>query len=135
MPSVTRVPIGDRIRTQRRNAGVTQRDLAEAVGVSPAYLSLIESDKRQIGGRLLHRIAERLGVPADAFTAISDDRLAADLDEVARRLPGGAPGNAMTLSGNGTSFTTRSIWRESASRGTKNPLAPESANAFPRSIT
>lgn len=94
MSFATRVPIGDRIRTQRRNAGVTQRDLAEAVGVSPAYLSLIESDKRQIGGRLLHRIAERLGVSADAFTAISDDRLAADLDEVARRLPGGVPGNA-----------------------------------------
>lgn len=97
MSAATRVPIGDRIRSQRRNAGVTQRGLAEAVGVSPAYLSLIESDKRQIGGRLLHRIAERLGVPADAFTAISDDRLAADLDEVARRLPGGIPGNAAEL--------------------------------------
>jgi predicted transcriptional regulator/transcriptional regulator with XRE-family HTH domain len=97
MTSATRVPIGDRIRTHRRNAGVTQRDLASAVGVSPAYLSLIESDKRQIGGRLLHRIAERLGVAPDAFTQISDDRLAADLDEVARRLPGGAPGNAAEL--------------------------------------
>lgn len=88
MASAERVPIGDRIRTQRRTSGVTQRDLASAVGVSPAYLSLIESDKRQIGGRLLNRIAEQLGVPADTFTAVSDDRLAADLTEVARRLDG-----------------------------------------------
>ncbi|XWN28878.1 MAG: short-chain fatty acyl-CoA regulator family protein [Devosia sp.] len=94
MTIATRVPIGDRIRAQRRSAGVTQRALASAVGVSPAYLSLIESDKRQIGGRLLNRIAERLGVPADAFTAVSDDRLAADLNEVARTLPEGGPQNA-----------------------------------------
>ncbi|MCF3932837.1 short-chain fatty acyl-CoA regulator family protein [Acuticoccus sp. M5D2P5] len=97
MTTAQRVPIGDRIRTQRRTAGVTQRDLASAVGVSSAYLSLIESDKRQIGGRLLNRIAERLGVPADAFTAVSDDRLAADLAEVSRTLPDGSPGNAAGL--------------------------------------
>lgn len=96
MSVATRVPIGDRIRTQRRSAGVTQRALASAVGVSPAYLSLIESDKRQIGGRLLHRIAERLGVPTDAFTAVADDRLAADLGEVARTLDP-APQNAAEL--------------------------------------
>ena len=97
MATAERVPIGDRIRTQRRTRGVTQRDLASAVGVSPAYLSLIESDKRQIGGRLLNRIAERLGVPADAFTAVSDDRLAADLTEVARRLDGAPRHNAPSL--------------------------------------
>jgi predicted transcriptional regulator/transcriptional regulator with XRE-family HTH domain len=97
MATAHRVPIGDRIRTQRRTAGVTQRDLASAVGVSPAYLSLIESDKRQIGGRLLNRIAERLGVPADALTAVSDDRLAADLDEVARTTSEDPPDNAAGL--------------------------------------
>ncbi|MEM8662580.1 MAG: short-chain fatty acyl-CoA regulator family protein [Pseudomonadota bacterium] len=84
MGGVTRVPIGDRIRNQRRHKGLTQRDLASAVGVSPAYLSLIESDKRQIGGRLLNRIAEQLELSTDAFTAASDDRLAADLDELSR---------------------------------------------------
>ncbi|WP_420392857.1 short-chain fatty acyl-CoA regulator family protein [Acuticoccus sp.] len=97
MALAQRVPIGDRIRSQRRAAGVTQRSLASAVGVSPAYLSLIESDKRQIGGRLLRRIAERLGVPADAFTAASDDRLAADLHEVAQRLDGSLASSAAAL--------------------------------------
>ena len=97
MRTAQRVPIGDRIRQQRRSVGVTQRALASAVGVSPAYLSLIESDKRQIGGRLLNRIADRLGVAAEAFTAIADDRLAADIVEVSRTLPTGAPGNAAEL--------------------------------------
>ena len=97
MANAQRVPIGDRIRTQRRSAGVTQRDLAAAVGVSPAYLSLIESDKRQIGGRLLVRIAARLGVPPDAFTVVSDDRLAADLDEMARTVSDDPPQNAAAL--------------------------------------
>lgn len=97
MAAPHRVPIGDRIRTQRRSAGVTQRDLAGAVGVSPAYLSLIESDKRQIGGRLLHRIAERLGVPADTFTAVSDERLAADLAEISRAAVEAPARNAAAL--------------------------------------
>ncbi len=82
MAATQRVPIGDRIKTQRRNAGVTQRDLAAAVGVSPAYLSLIESDKRQIGGRLLNQIAAHLGVELRTFTTVSDDRLAAELEEL-----------------------------------------------------
>ncbi|MEO1102667.1 MAG: helix-turn-helix transcriptional regulator, partial [Pseudomonadota bacterium] len=73
MSAVTRVPMGDRIRSQRRSAGITQRDLAAAVGVSPAYMSLIESDKRQIGGRLLVQIAQELGVTTEAFTAVSRD--------------------------------------------------------------
>jgi len=84
---VTRVPIGDRIRLQRRTAGLTQRELAAAVGVSPAYLSLIESDKRQIGGRLLRQIADQLGVETETFTALSDDRLAADLNEICHTFP------------------------------------------------
>ncbi len=87
MATATRVPIGDRIRLQRRTAGLTQRELASAVGVSPAYLSLIESDKRQIGGRLLRQIAEELGVDTEIFTAVSDGRLAADLDEISRAFP------------------------------------------------
>ncbi|MEM8665351.1 MAG: helix-turn-helix domain-containing protein, partial [Pseudomonadota bacterium] len=87
MSAATRVPMGDRIRTQRRSAGLTQRALATAVGVSPAYLSLIESDKRQIGGRLLLQIAQELGVSTEAFTAVSRDRLAADLSEVSQTFP------------------------------------------------
>ncbi|MEM9221057.1 MAG: short-chain fatty acyl-CoA regulator family protein [Pseudomonadota bacterium] len=97
MGVATRVPMGDRIRTQRRSAGLTQRALAAAVGVSPDYLSLIESDKRQIGGRLLRQIADELGVSTEAFTAVSRDRLAADLSEVSQNFSGTPDASAAEL--------------------------------------
>ncbi|MBU2358428.1 MAG: helix-turn-helix domain-containing protein, partial [Alphaproteobacteria bacterium] len=33
---------GARIRARRLDAGMSQRDLAQAVGISPSYLNLIE---------------------------------------------------------------------------------------------
>ncbi|MCJ8519815.1 transcriptional regulator with XRE-family HTH domain [Pseudorhizobium tarimense] len=51
-------PFGQALRELRDRKGVTQRDLAHAIGVSPAYLSALEHGKR---GRpsfdLLQRIA------------------------------------------------------------------------------
>lgn len=83
---MTRVPIGERIRDQRRRRGLTQGALARRVNISPGYLSLIENNKRQIGGSLLHRVAAALGVDSDRLTAYRDDRLAADLAELTRAL-------------------------------------------------
>ncbi|MEO0361936.1 MAG: helix-turn-helix transcriptional regulator, partial [Pseudomonadota bacterium] len=44
---------GLRIREKRRELGVKQNALAARVGVSAAYLNLIESNKRGVGGALL----------------------------------------------------------------------------------
>ena len=41
-----------------------QSDLAQAVGISPSYLNLIEHNRRRIAGRLLGEIARALGVDA-----------------------------------------------------------------------
>ena len=57
-----RTPIGTRIRRNRIAAGLSQVALAKAVGISASYLNLIESNKRAIGGRLLLRLGERLGI-------------------------------------------------------------------------
>ena len=53
---------------------------------------------------------------------------------IAQSAFGGVPGKAIRFSGSGTSLTIRSTCRGSARRGMKNPLAPASAKAFPRSI-
>lgn len=74
-----RTVIGFKIRRQRRMAGITQRALAERVGISPSYLNLIENNKRNIGGRLLHRIAEELQVSIERFDGATDRRLVHDL--------------------------------------------------------
>ncbi len=39
-------PFGARIRELRRARGITQREMAAAIGVSPAYLSALEHGRR-----------------------------------------------------------------------------------------
>lgn len=74
-----RTVVGFKIRQQRRLAGMTQKVLAERVGISASYLNLIESNKRNIGGRLLHRIADELQLPIERFDAATDRRVVHDL--------------------------------------------------------
>lgn len=56
-------PYGKRLRDLRKTKGVTMKQMAEAIGVSPAYLSALEHGKR---GRpswyLIQRINAFLGV-------------------------------------------------------------------------
>ena len=54
--------IGSRIRERRILKEIRQTDLAKMVGISPAYLNLIEHNRRRIGGKLLLDIAEMLDV-------------------------------------------------------------------------
>ena len=54
--------VGSRIRERRMHLGVRQTALAKQIGISPAYLNLIEHDRRRIGGKLLLDIAEVLEI-------------------------------------------------------------------------
>ncbi len=83
---MARLPIGQRIRDNRKDCGLTQSALAKAVGISPSYLNLIEHDRRSIGGVLLKRIAETLGVPLERLSGSEDARIAQDILELARSL-------------------------------------------------
>lgn len=73
--------MGGRVRSLRRKAGVSQADLASRVGVSPAYLNLIENNKRPLTANVLIRLCEVLNVEVSAFTASEDARLVAELTE------------------------------------------------------
>lgn len=107
---------GTRIRERRTLEGVKQADLARSVGISPAYLNLIEHNRRRIGGKLLVDIARVLNVDvvalsegaqvplieglqdaaSDAATAalargaVADDAETARAEEFAGRFPGWA---------------------------------------------
>ncbi len=83
---MARVPIGARISERRRALGLTQRALAERVGVSNAYMNLIEHDKRAIGGALLARIAKAMEMPLADLTAVEDTRLFQEILELARAI-------------------------------------------------
>ncbi len=76
-----RAPIGLRIRTRRKALSLSQAALARAVGVSPSYLNLIEGNKRQVGGTLLHRIAAELGIGLEELTGDAEHRLIHDIVE------------------------------------------------------
>ncbi|MBP1847185.1 transcriptional regulator with XRE-family HTH domain [Rhizobium petrolearium] len=60
-------PFGQALRELRRRKGVTQRDLAEAIGVTPAYLSALEHGRR---GRPTFELLQRI---AGYFNVIWDE--------------------------------------------------------------
>jgi transcriptional regulator with XRE-family HTH domain len=41
-------PLGERLRALRRHKGVSQKEMAEAIGVSAAYLSALEHGRRGV---------------------------------------------------------------------------------------
>jgi len=85
---------GSRIRERRLALGLKQADLARAVGVSPAYLNLIEHNRRRIGGKLVVDLARALGVEPTQLTEGAEEALLAELRDAAARgvPPRGHPG-------------------------------------------
>ncbi|WP_340108691.1 helix-turn-helix domain-containing protein [Pikeienuella sp. HZG-20] len=83
LPAAQRRLTGLRIRERRRRLGLKQNELAARVGVSAAYLNLIESNKRKIGGALLIRIGRELSLSPDQLDGLAERRLREDLIELA----------------------------------------------------
>lgn len=74
--------IGPKIRRLRRELGLTQTTMAEEMGISTAYLNLIERNQRPVTAQFLVRLAEVYAVDMKSFAQGDDDRLVADLREV-----------------------------------------------------
>lgn len=62
----------NRIREFRKRAQLTLEQVSELTGLSPGYLSRMESADRNISTKNLTRIAEALGVTPDRLIAIDD---------------------------------------------------------------
>lgn len=74
---------GTRIRAVRRQAGMTQKALAAAAGVSASYLNLIEHNRRAVAGKVLLGIARELNVPPASLADGVESALIGDLHEAA----------------------------------------------------
>jgi len=61
--------LGGVIRTLRHSAGLSQKEFARRLDISPSYLSLIEGDKREASLPLLRSMAGALGAPATILFA------------------------------------------------------------------
>ncbi len=69
--------IGQRIKRERLSRNMTQRELADAVGVGVPHISKIEADRESPSDALLRKVAETLACDPD------------ELLLVARRIPEG----------------------------------------------
>ena len=57
--------IGNTIKRLRERRGISQRELAEAAGVTSNFLSLVENGHRKLSPTMLDAVAEGLGVPVE----------------------------------------------------------------------
>ncbi|MEX2547287.1 MAG: helix-turn-helix transcriptional regulator [Chloroflexota bacterium] len=78
-------PLGQRIKKERLARGMTQRDLADAVGITVPYMSKIEAGKETPTDEKIKKIAEVLRLNPDELILAAGrmpadvmDRLAAD---------------------------------------------------------
>lgn len=75
--------VGTRIRQRRVAVGLKQAHLAREVGISAAYLNLIEHNRRRIGGKVLIDIAAALDVELAQLAEGADLGLLTDLQAAA----------------------------------------------------
>ena len=70
------VLFGQNVKKYRKQAGLTQEQLSEKLGVSQKHLSIIETGAQFASASLIGRISEVLKVsPADLFGGSSDEVL------------------------------------------------------------
>ncbi|MFN0043902.1 MAG: short-chain fatty acyl-CoA regulator family protein [Alphaproteobacteria bacterium] len=73
---------GARLRRLRRTRGLTQARMAEELGLSAAYLNLLERNQRPVTARVLMRLAEVFDVDLRSFGEDGEGQLVAGLREV-----------------------------------------------------
>ena len=74
--------IGQKIRVFRKKLGLQANKLAEQLSISPSYLNLIESGKRNIDGDLLIKVSQELRVELSDLTSKADVNLENDISEL-----------------------------------------------------
>ena len=82
--------IGQRIRTKRRERGLSQEALAEAVGISVTHMSHIETGSTKLSLPVLAALSEALGVQVDALLYLRDEEMQRDavIEEMVQMLGG-----------------------------------------------
>lgn len=77
--------IGDAIRNERKKCNITQKELAERLGVSASMIAQYETGKRKPKLETMRKLAEALGVPMGDLVANWSDyntsEIITDLEE------------------------------------------------------
>lgn len=77
----TQPALGSKVRSLRRQKGLSQVQLARDLEISASYLNLIEHNRRPLTAPLLIRLAKRFQLDLDAFASDGDAHLVSDLIE------------------------------------------------------
>lgn len=63
--------LGDRIREERKRAGLTMESLAEAAGISTSFLAYIETKNKKASLETIEKLANALRIPvAELFMTV-----------------------------------------------------------------
>jgi transcriptional regulator with XRE-family HTH domain len=76
MSSGSMADIGDRLRVERTSQGISQRALAERLGLSPSLISQIETGRSKPSVSTLYAIVTELGISLDRL--FGDDEVSTD---------------------------------------------------------
>lgn len=74
--------LGAKVKQLRRREGLTQQQLSDRLGVSPAYLNLIENNRRPLPAHLLIQLAQAFKLDLATFSGDDEGQLGSDLLEV-----------------------------------------------------
>jgi transcriptional regulator with XRE-family HTH domain len=79
-PDLVDVEVGQRIRVQRLQSGLSQTSLAEHLGVTFQQVQKYEKGVNRVGASRLTKIANVLGIPVSAFFGAHDETTIARSD-------------------------------------------------------
>lgn len=74
--------MGNKLRSLRKDRGITQIELATKLGISASYLNLIEHNQRNLTVSLLLKISEVLNISLQAFSQQKEGQKIAELTEI-----------------------------------------------------
>lgn len=67
---------GERLRELREQRGLTQKELAELLEVSPSYVNKVERERLHFGdypsAKFIHKLADELGADEDELMLLAD---------------------------------------------------------------
>lgn len=73
---------GAKVRAIRSTEGLTQAEFARKLGVSPSYLSQVESNQRPLTAAILLALTRAFDIPMDHLSADETDQITAHLQEL-----------------------------------------------------
>ena len=87
--------IGERLFDLRKDAGLTQDELAEILRINKHSISSYERDKSEAPDAIKVAIAKHFGVSIDYLVGLTDDPTTTDTQKLALRLPFNFPKQAI----------------------------------------